>query len=96
MELRFTTLEAVSFYFCKTLNQCRNLACVTFVCKHFSSYQGYRNYRWDLIRYAKFYLTKFILYWNMTPCIFVLKSEENTLSLSFFYHVAGGIIFRSQ
>jgi hypothetical protein len=23
------------------------------VCKHFASYQGYTNYRWDLIRYAK-------------------------------------------
>jgi hypothetical protein len=22
-------------------------------CKHFASYQGYTNYRWDLIRYAK-------------------------------------------
>jgi hypothetical protein len=25
----------------------------TVVCKHFASYQGYPNYRWDLIRYAK-------------------------------------------
>jgi hypothetical protein len=23
------------------------------VCKHFACYQGYTNYRWDLIRYAK-------------------------------------------
>jgi hypothetical protein len=29
------------------------LSRVTFVCKHFASYQGYPNYRWDLIRYAK-------------------------------------------
>jgi hypothetical protein len=29
------------------------LPCVTVVCKHFASYQGYPNYRWDLIRYAK-------------------------------------------
>jgi hypothetical protein len=36
-----------------TLNQCRNLFCGTVVCKHFASYQGYPNYRWDLIRYAK-------------------------------------------
>jgi hypothetical protein len=24
------------------------------VCKHFASYQDYTNYRWDLIRYAKY------------------------------------------
>jgi hypothetical protein len=36
-----------------TLNQCRKLSCGTVVCKHFASYQGYSNYRWDLIRYAK-------------------------------------------
>jgi hypothetical protein len=28
-------------------------SCGTVVCKHFSSYQGYSNYRWDLIWYAK-------------------------------------------
>jgi hypothetical protein len=36
-----------------TLNQCRKLFCGTVVCKHFVNYQGYPNYRWDLIRYAK-------------------------------------------
>jgi hypothetical protein len=30
-------------------NKCRNLSCVTVVCKHFASYQGYLNYRWGLI-----------------------------------------------
>jgi hypothetical protein len=29
------------------------LSCGTVVCKHFASYQGYPNYRWDLIWYAK-------------------------------------------
>jgi hypothetical protein len=29
------------------------LSCGTVVCKHFASFQGYPNYRWDLIRYAK-------------------------------------------
>jgi hypothetical protein len=29
------------------------LSCGTVVCKHFASYQGYPNYKWDLIRYAK-------------------------------------------
>jgi hypothetical protein len=29
------------------------LSCGAVVCKHFASYQGYPNYRWDLIRYAK-------------------------------------------
>jgi hypothetical protein len=29
------------------------LSCGTVVCKHYASYQGYPNYRWDLIRYAK-------------------------------------------
>jgi hypothetical protein len=36
-----------------TLNECRKLSCGTVVCKHFASYQGYPNYRWDLIWYAK-------------------------------------------
>jgi hypothetical protein len=49
-------VNVVSFYLLhnvSTLNQCRKLSCVTVVCKHFASYQGYPNYRWDLIRYAK-------------------------------------------
>jgi hypothetical protein len=53
MDLRLTTLKAVYFYLLhnvSTLNQCGKLSCVTVVCKHFASYQGYPNYRWDLIR----------------------------------------------
>jgi hypothetical protein len=56
MGLRLATAKAVSFYLLhnvSTLNQCRTLSCVTVVCKHFDSYQGYPNYRWDLIRYSK-------------------------------------------
>jgi hypothetical protein len=56
MDLRLATLKAVSFYLLhnvSTLNQCRKLACDTVVCKNFAGYQGYPNYRWDLIRYAK-------------------------------------------
>jgi hypothetical protein len=52
MDLRLATLKAVSFYLLhivSTLNQCRNFFCVTVVCEHFASYQGYPNYRWDLI-----------------------------------------------
>jgi hypothetical protein len=48
MVLRLTTLKAVSFYLLTNvskLNQCRKLSCGTVVCKHFASYQGYRNYR---------------------------------------------------
>jgi hypothetical protein len=51
--LRLATLKAVSFYLLhnvSTLNQCRKFSCGTVVCKHFASYQGYANYRWDLIR----------------------------------------------
>jgi hypothetical protein len=33
-----------------TLNQRRKLSCGTVVCKHFGSYQGYPNYRRNLIR----------------------------------------------
>jgi hypothetical protein len=50
------TLKSVSFYLphnVSTLNQCRKLSCGTVVCKHFASYQGCPNYRWDLSRYAK-------------------------------------------
>jgi hypothetical protein len=58
LELRLATLKAVSFYEyllhnVSTLNHCRKLFCGTVVCKHFASYQGYPNYRWDLIRQAK-------------------------------------------
>jgi hypothetical protein len=56
MYLRLATLKAVSLYLLhdvSTLNQCRKLSCVTDVCKHFASYEGYPNYKWDLIRYAK-------------------------------------------
>jgi hypothetical protein len=51
MDLRLATLKVVSFYLLhnvSTLNHCRKLSCVTVVCKHFASYQGYPNYRWDL------------------------------------------------
>jgi hypothetical protein len=51
MDLRLATLKAVSFYLLhnvSTLNQCIMFSCVTVVCKHFSSYQGYPNYRWVL------------------------------------------------
>jgi hypothetical protein len=54
--LRLATLKAVSFYFMhnvSTLNQCRKLSCGTVVCKHFARYQGYLNYRWFVIWYAK-------------------------------------------
>jgi hypothetical protein len=56
MDLRLATLKSVSFYLLhnvSTLNQCRMLSCGTVVCKHFAIYQGYPNYKWDLIRYAK-------------------------------------------
>jgi hypothetical protein len=51
MDLRLATVKAVSFYFLQivsTLNQRRKLSSGTVVCKHFASYQGYPNYRWDL------------------------------------------------
>jgi hypothetical protein len=54
MDVRLATLKAVSFYLLhnvSTMNQYRKLSCVTVVCKHLASYQGYPNYRWDLIRY---------------------------------------------
>jgi hypothetical protein len=53
MDLRLTTLKAVSFYLLNnvsTFNQCRKFSCGTIVCKHFASYQNYPNYKWDLIR----------------------------------------------
>jgi hypothetical protein len=56
MDLRLTTLKAVSFYLLhnvSTLNQYRKLSYGTAVCKHFASYQDYPNYIWDLIWYSK-------------------------------------------
>jgi hypothetical protein len=55
MYIRLATLKAVSFYLphnVSTLNQCKKLSCITVVCKHFASYQGYPNYRLNLIPYA--------------------------------------------
>jgi hypothetical protein len=55
MDPRLAKLKAVSFYLLhdvSTLSQYRKLCCITVVCKHFASYQGYPNYRWDLIWYA--------------------------------------------
>jgi hypothetical protein len=49
-----------------TLNQCRKLSCVTVVCKHFASYQGYLNYRWDLIR--RLTLSLLMSYIYGAPC----------------------------
>jgi hypothetical protein len=52
MDLRLVTLKAASFYLLhnvSTLNQSRKLSCFTVVYKHFASYKGYPNYRWDLI-----------------------------------------------
>jgi hypothetical protein len=53
MDLQLATLKAASFYLLQiisTLNQCRNVSCVTIVCKHFASYQDNPNYKWDLIQ----------------------------------------------
>jgi hypothetical protein len=50
MDLRLVTLKGVYFYLLhsvSTLSQRRKLSCGTVVCKHFDSYQGYPNYRWD-------------------------------------------------
>jgi hypothetical protein len=54
--LNLATLKAVSFYLLhnvSTLIQCRKFYCVTVVCKHFASYQDYRNYKWGLVRQPK-------------------------------------------
>jgi hypothetical protein len=53
MDLRLATLKAVSFYLLdniSTLNQRRKFSCVTVVFKHFASYQGNPNYKWNFIR----------------------------------------------
>jgi hypothetical protein len=34
---------------CFNTESMQNVTCVTVVCKHFASYQGYPNYSWDLI-----------------------------------------------
>jgi hypothetical protein len=52
MDILLATLKAVSFYLLhivSTLNQCGKLSRGTVVRKHFANYQGYPNYRWDLI-----------------------------------------------
>jgi hypothetical protein len=52
MGLRLATLKAVFFYLLhnvSTLDKRRKLSCGSVVSKHFANYQGYPNYRWDLI-----------------------------------------------
>jgi hypothetical protein len=52
MDPRLATLKAVSFYLLHNvskLKQCRKFSWVTVVCKHLAGYEGYPNYRWDLI-----------------------------------------------
>jgi hypothetical protein len=51
MDLRLVTLKAVSF--CFNTESMQKVILWQVVCKHFASYQGYPNYRWDLIRYGK-------------------------------------------
>jgi hypothetical protein len=53
LDLRLATLKAVSFYLLynvATWDQSRKFSFVKVVCKHFSSYQDYPDYKWDLIR----------------------------------------------
>jgi hypothetical protein len=38
---------------CFNTESMKKLSFNTVVCKHFASYQGYPDYRWDLIWYAK-------------------------------------------
>jgi hypothetical protein len=35
---------------CFNVESMQKFPCVTVVCKYFASYQGYPNYKWDLIR----------------------------------------------
>jgi hypothetical protein len=35
---------------CFNMESIQDFSCVTIVCKHFTSYQDYPNYKWDLIR----------------------------------------------
>jgi hypothetical protein len=52
----FGNAEICLFLFaaqCFNTESMQKLSHGTVVCKNFASYQGYPNYRWDLIRYAK-------------------------------------------
>jgi hypothetical protein len=52
----FGNAESRLFLFaaqCFKTESMQKLSCVTVVCKHFANYQGYPNYRWDLIWYVK-------------------------------------------
>jgi hypothetical protein len=78
MDLHLGTLKAVLFcllHNVSTLNRCRKLSCVTVVCTHFASYQGYPNYRWDLVRYSK---GKWEAEWALSPS----EGEAQLLPLS--------------
>jgi hypothetical protein len=77
MDLRLATLKAVTLYLLhnvSTLDQCRKFFRDTVVCKHFVSYRGYPNYRWDLIRYAKgcVLITMNETYFQFGLCTFVV------------------------
>jgi hypothetical protein len=94
MDLRLATLKAVSFYLLhnvSTLNQCRKLSCGTVVCKHFASYQGYSNYRWDLIWYVKgtCQVAKFIFTFSN-----LRRELDKNYALLRCYSVGGVITYR--
>jgi hypothetical protein len=49
----FGNAESRLFLFaaqCFNIELMHKVSCVTVVCKHFTSYQDYPNYKWDLIR----------------------------------------------
>jgi hypothetical protein len=51
--LTFDNAKSYVFLFaaqCFNIESMQKVSYVTDVCKHFASYQGYPNYRWDLIR----------------------------------------------
>src|SRR5215475_413985 len=52
----FVNTESRLFLFaakCFNAESVQKVSSITVLCKHFTSYQGYPNYRWDLIRYTK-------------------------------------------
>jgi hypothetical protein len=70
------------------MNQCRKLSCDTFVCKHFASYQGYPNYKWDLIWYdrgrklPKLHAAKHAL---MQPSQYTVQLNSKSAQIAYFF-----------
>jgi hypothetical protein len=67
---------------CFNIESMQKLSCGTVVCKHFASYQGYPNYRWDLISYVKVQPLNTVKQQHPSTATSILTTKSTNRSLS--------------